>query len=38
MFVVQALRASIDMMAQTNAAYNRFVPHEFLQLKVLMTQ
>jgi class 3 adenylate cyclase len=28
--VVQALRASIDMMAQTNAAYNRFVPHEFL--------
>lgn len=29
--VVQALRASIDMMKQTNAAYNRFVPHEFLQ-------
>jgi two-component system sensor histidine kinase ChiS len=29
--VVQALRASIDMMAQTNAAYNRFVPHEFLE-------
>jgi len=29
--VVQALRASIDMMSQTNAAYNRFVPHEFLQ-------
>jgi class 3 adenylate cyclase len=29
--VVQALRTSIDMMSQTNAAYNRFVPHEFLQ-------
>jgi class 3 adenylate cyclase len=29
--VVQALRASIDMMARTNAAYNRFVPHEFLE-------
>ena len=29
--VVQALRASIDMMSKTNAAYNRFVPHEFLQ-------
>jgi class 3 adenylate cyclase len=29
--VVQALRASIDMMAKTNEAYNRFVPHEFLE-------
>lgn len=29
--VVQALRASIDMMSKTNDAYNRFVPHEFLQ-------
>lgn len=29
--VIQALRASIDMMSKTNAAYNRFVPHEFLQ-------
>lgn len=29
--VVEALRASIDMMSQTNAAYSRFVPHEFLQ-------
>ncbi len=28
--VVQALRASIDMMSETNTAYNRFVPHEFL--------
>ena len=29
--VVQALRASIDMMSRTNAAYSRFVPHEFLE-------
>lgn len=29
--VVQALRASIDLMSQTNEAYSRFVPHEFLQ-------
>jgi class 3 adenylate cyclase len=29
--VVEALRASIDMMDQTNAAYSRFVPHEFLE-------
>jgi class 3 adenylate cyclase len=28
--VVQALRASIEMMSRTNTAYNRFVPHEFL--------
>ena len=28
--VVQALRASIDMMSRTNTAYDRFVPHEFL--------
>ena len=28
--VIQALRASIDMLSTTNTAYNRFVPHEFL--------
>lgn len=28
--VVQALRASVNMLSRTNTAYDRFVPHEFL--------